>query len=239
MSKKRNNSLVWKMGLNEFKILIAQSSSYKEALESLGYHNRGNNYRTLKRRIEEEGIDDSHIRNKPRNYMAVKKTRIPLEKILVRNGVPYNNARLRNRLIAHNFLNNICSICGIGPEWNGQDLTLQLDHIDGDHRNNLLQNLRLLCPNCHSQTPTFAGKKLAIINRCKCGEVIHRTSKRCVDCSRKHSRKTIRPTKRELELMLSKDSWCTVGRYYGVSDNAVRKWAKKYGMSLNRGDIDI
>lgn len=51
-----------------------------------------------------------------------------------------------------------CAICGLGPEWNGFRLVLQLDHIDGDSDNNKLDNLRLLCPNCHTQTDTFSSK---------------------------------------------------------------------------------
>lgn len=56
------------------------------------------------------------------------------------------------------FVGEKCSCCGIPPTWAGQPLSLQLDHIDGNSDNNHLSNLRLLCPNCHSQTCTFAGK---------------------------------------------------------------------------------
>lgn len=51
-----------------------------------------------------------------------------------------------------------CECCGIGSEYNGMPLVLQLDHIDGNSDNNAVENLRLLCPNCHSQTDTFAAK---------------------------------------------------------------------------------
>jgi len=54
--------------------------------------------------------------------------------------------------------NDECSMCGIGPTWNEQSLVFETDHIDGDHTNNRPENLRLLCPNCHSQTPTFKAK---------------------------------------------------------------------------------
>ena len=65
------------------------------------------------------------------------------------------------RLIQEGMLENRCTECGQDSTWNGKHLVMQLDHIDGDRLNNLLDNLRLLCPNCHSQTPTFAGRNRA------------------------------------------------------------------------------
>jgi Zn finger protein HypA/HybF involved in hydrogenase expression len=58
--------------------------------------------------------------------------------------------------------NGLCLKCGLGTQWNGMPLKLQLDHVDGDRSNNKRNNNRLLCPNCHSQTPTFSGRN----NRC-------------------------------------------------------------------------
>lgn len=62
---------------------------------------------------------------------------------------------LKERLLAEGAFLEACAGCGIGPEWNGRPLTLHLDHINGDPTDNRLNNLRLLCPNCHNQTPTF------------------------------------------------------------------------------------
>ena len=67
---------------------------------------------------------------------------------------------IKNRLIAEGIKDAICESCGIGENWNGKDLVLELDHIDGNNTNNSLENLRILCPNCHSQTPTFRGRNI-------------------------------------------------------------------------------
>lgn len=89
--------------------------------------------------------------NKSRN------TGKPLNQVLVENST-YNPYRLKLRLIRDGILANVCSECGLTPEWNGKPLSLQLDHINGVHNDHRLDNLRLVCPNCHSQSSTYAGK---------------------------------------------------------------------------------
>lgn len=66
-------------------------------------------------------------------------------------------SQLKNRLILEGYKENRCESCGI-EEWNGAPISLELDHISGDRSDNSLQNLRILCPNCHSQTPTYRGR---------------------------------------------------------------------------------
>ena len=69
-----------------------------------------------------------------------------------------NNYHTKNRILANNLIEYKCACCGNVGEWNGRPLVLQLDHINGDNCDNRLENLRFLCPNCHSQTDTFAGR---------------------------------------------------------------------------------
>ncbi len=70
-----------------------------------------------------------------------------------------SSTNLKNRLLAEGLLENKCYECGQLPWWNNKPLTLQLDHVDGNKRNSKLENLRILCPHCHTQTPTW-GRKL-------------------------------------------------------------------------------
>ena len=85
--------------------------------------------------------------------------KIPTEEIL--NGLHphYQTNKLRIRLLKEGIKPKECEVCGI-TKWNGLELSFELDHIDGDRTNHLLSNLRIICPNCHSQTSTFRGKNI-------------------------------------------------------------------------------
>jgi hypothetical protein len=87
----------------------------------------------------------------------IKGTGIPLTEILEGLHPYYQTFKLNKRLIKEEILENKCSICQI-TEWNNKPIGLHLDHIDGVSSNHLLDNLRLVCPNCHSQTDTYCGK---------------------------------------------------------------------------------
>jgi len=82
----------------------------------------------------------------------------------LRSGDTTQSRYLRELLIKEELLENKCSECGLYPEWNNKPLTLQLDHIDGIKLNNKIENLRILCPNCHTQTLTYGGRNM---KKCK------------------------------------------------------------------------
>jgi 5-methylcytosine-specific restriction endonuclease McrA len=84
-------------------------------------------------------------------------SKFSIEDILDGKHPQYHTLKLKNRLLKENILKNECISCGL-TDWQGKEISLHLDHIDGDNHNHKLENLRLLCPNCHSQTDTWCGK---------------------------------------------------------------------------------
>ncbi|MFP4635240.1 MAG: hypothetical protein ACLFRD_05215 [Nitriliruptoraceae bacterium] len=112
-------------------------------------------YDKLARSLREYGLDGPSMH--PAAAGAARRT-TPLDELLVR-GRHRNSSRLRARLLREGLLRPVCATCG-GTRWLGEPMPLELDHIDGDRTNNLLSNLRLLCPNCHAQTPTYRGRNI-------------------------------------------------------------------------------
>jgi Zn finger protein HypA/HybF involved in hydrogenase expression len=159
---------------------------------------------------------------------------LSLSDILVKNSTYANTHRLKTRLIKEGLLEERCSECGVGNEWNGKPLSLQLDHRDGDNTNNELSNLRILCPNCHSQTETYSAKNtkgkrpLKPIPCCKsCGDTLktkYSKTKLCLSCANQKKRTVERPDIGTLKKLVAENGYEYVGRQYGVSGNSIRKW---------------
>jgi len=137
---------------------VATSHSIRTVLEKIGLTPAGGNYETVKKHIQELNLDTSHflgqaiLRNRTHDY----NTR-PLDTILV-HGKLENTWRLKNRLLREGLKENQCENCG-EIEWLGLPIPLELHHKDGDRTNNSLQNIELLCPNCHSLTDNYRGSK--------------------------------------------------------------------------------
>lgn len=172
---------------------------------------------------------------------------------------------LKYKLLQDGLKEYKCEYCQ-QVEWNGLPIPLELHHIDGDHYNNELSNLMLVCPNCHAQLTSaqnnnktsysygyYLTKQLGMTNnelgissstykakrtnRCiDCGKPIVSTSTRCVECSLKY-RSSCPYNRKELKELIRTTSFSELGRINNVSDNAVRKWCKNFDLPTKSREI--
>lgn len=149
-------SKVYQVSDEEFKAIIANANSYSDCLRALGLATKGGSSTDiLKRRISELECSIQHFGTKIKQSANAK---YALDEILIENSTYANITRLKSRLLSEGKMEYICACCGNTGEWQGQKLTLQLDHINGKNNDHRIENLRFLCPNCHSLTSTYAGK---------------------------------------------------------------------------------
>jgi len=217
-----------------FEEVIARSSSLADALAKLGRARVGSNYKWVREKIQDLGIDTSHFTRENRGRREIKD-------ILVK-GSSYQTGKLKVRLLEKGVLDETCEECGIGPEWNGKPLVLRLDHINGVRDDHRLKNLRLLCPNCDSQSSTFCGRNKSPakqkVSLCpSCGSEKSARSNLCRTCFFQSSQKGSWPSWERLKEMLREGSVLSVAREIGVSDNAVRKHCRVRGYELTRSGL--
>lgn len=189
------------------------ANSVAEVIETFGLALTGGNYRTYYKYCNMYGIEP------PKNQSrGIKKAqsfiRQPYSEILVENSTYKWTKNLKDRLIRDGLLENVCYVCGQVPIWNGKPLTLQLDHINGVNNDNRIENLRILCPNCHTQTKTYGNKR--------------RTPKE--KKTRTINYKIEWPDLSTLLSYLKEQSIVALGERLGVSDNAIRKHLKRNGV---------
>lgn len=138
---------------------VKSSISIREVLIKLNVSPHGGNYRVCNNYIKKLNLDISHFKgqgwNKGNNFGPKR----PIEDYLSNNH-SINSHALRKRLISEGYFEHKCYKCQL-TQWNNLPIPLELEHKDGNHSNNNLENLTLLCPNCHAQTSTYRGKNIS------------------------------------------------------------------------------
>lgn len=169
-------------------------------------------YEKLNRLIEENNIDTSHFSYK--NYNC-ERIRYSLNEIFTENTKVKSITKIKHKLIDYGLRQHKCECCG-NTTWNNKPIPLELHHINGVRTDNRLDNLQLLCPNCHAQTDNYCGK--------------NKKDKKDKQPKEEKKRSTKCPDKETLiSLYIEHGSFVKIGKLYGVSDNAVKKWFKQLG----------
>ena len=143
---------------DQLREILLSSFSARECMLKAGWKVGGGSYNLVYTQAKRLGVSldhftgQGHLRGKSHNF-----NRKPIEYYLVENCFHISSHALKLRLIKDGIKDHRCDICDT-TEWRGQPVPIELDHINGDHYDNRLENLRIICPNCHAQTPTHAGK---------------------------------------------------------------------------------
>ena len=145
--------------VEQLKNATNNSFSYRQVLIKLGLREAGGNYEQVKKYIKEYKLDIRHFKGRGWNLglKGIGKPRIPLEKILIKNSY-FQSFKLKSRLFTAGLKSQYCEQCEWSKRTKDGYLPLELDHINGNRHDNRLENLRILCPNCHSLTPNHRGR---------------------------------------------------------------------------------
>ena len=197
-------------------IAVKDSHSISEVVRTLGMDRSGGSNRYIKRRILQFDIDMSHFVNCTNcAYLENKvfREKLHFEDVLVLNRVGRREAaKILRRALKESGVEEKCIFCGISDLWCGKKIRLEIDHVNGCGVDNRKENLRFICPNCHSQTDNYKNYKIV----------------KKVKTKNKTTRKTKRPSKEILEKLIFLKPTTHIAKDFQVSDKAVEKWCKFY-----------
>lgn len=228
------NTNIKQVPVAKFIEAVSNGKSYSGIARELGnFSSRGGTQ--VKHRIAELGLDFSWEHPSKigdNDYYVVGTNR---------------GSSLRLRVYNDNFMPYVCASCHIEPTWCDKPLTLELDHINGNSSDNRKCNLRWLCPNCHTQTNTYGGRNKSSsrgylrTNTCQHCNSEFKTKNRSkmycsTECLAEARKSSVPVSSEELAELLIAGSFTSVGKKFNVSDNTIRKWCKKYGMSTKAID---
>lgn len=223
----------------EFEKIVKECKSYKECAKALGYKAySGTLSKLLQEKIKKLNIDTSH-------FTSTTHRKLTEDLVFVENST-VTQKTLRNWYKKGNYSEYKCAICGQEPYWNGKEMTLILDHINGHNTDDRLENLRWVCGNCNTQLETTNGKNKErvehTLNYCvDCGAPISKNSTRCMACENKRRIVPVEKmaiTREELKELIRSQSFLSIGRKFGVSDNAIRKWCQKFNLPYKKTEIN-
>ena len=258
----------------ELEQIVKKSFSYADVCRALEISPRGGNYARVKELIKD--LDISHFNkgpwNKGRKTKSVPYQMVPIQQILIENSPHTGSSKLRIRLIKEGLKESKCEICGCTE-------SLELHHINGNHQDNRLENLQILCANCHRKTNNFRGKGIRAhkaasewfisdeeveqrhqmkLEKRRVPENLRKVTpilpKICPSCGKEfkpsdrkqkycspecyHNKNDNRPDIISLlKTFKEYNSFVKVGKHFGVTDNAVRKWCKLYKLPIHSKEL--
>lgn len=231
MSKERRSS-VWKISKVELQELINKSSTLTDICNIIGIKMGNGSVKTLYRRFKEEEFDFTQFRINRKIFLSSRK---PKFNIVWDENSPTGRNVIKRFIIKNNTIPYECFNCKNIGSWFNKTLSLQLEHKNGLNNDNRLENLCFLCPNCHSQTATYAGRNSKNTQDNVCfveRTVIQKESSEKKKLRFKKARKFEVEENVLKKLVEDNIPFTTIGKMFGVSDNAIRKRCRTLNINV-------